>query len=47
MQNYAMKRDAIRRALMNKEEEDACYRAAIHLAGAKALCLPLQENEGP
>jgi len=44
MQNYAMKRDAIRRALLNRDEEDAYYRAVVHLAGAKALCVPWQYN---
>jgi len=44
MQNYAMKRDAIRRALLNKDEEDAYYRAIIHLAGARALCVPWQDD---
>jgi len=44
MQNYAMKRDAIRRALLNRDEEDAYYRAIIHLAGARALCLSAQEE---
>jgi len=40
MQNYAMKRDAIRWALLNKDEEDAYYRAITHLVGARSLCLP-------
>ena len=44
MQNYAMKRDAIRRALLNRDEEDAYNRAVIHLAGAKALCVPWQDD---
>ena len=46
MQNYAMKRDALRRALLNEDEEDACYRAVIHLAGARALCLSSHEDDG-
>ena len=44
MQNYAMKRDATRRILLNKDEEDAYLRAVIHLAGAKALCIPWQDD---
>jgi hypothetical protein len=44
MQNYAMKRDAIRQALLNRDEEDAYYRAVVHLAGAKALCVPWQDD---
>jgi len=44
MQNYAMKRDAIRRALLNRDEEDAYYRAVVHLAGANALCVPWQDD---
>ena len=44
MQNYAMKRDAIRRALLNRDEEDAYLRAVIHLVGARALCVPWQDE---
>ncbi|OPZ22984.1 MAG: Bacterial dynamin-like protein [candidate division BRC1 bacterium ADurb.BinA364] len=44
MQNYAIKHDAIRRGLVNRNEENAYFRAATHLAGASALCLPAQED---
>jgi GTPase Era involved in 16S rRNA processing len=44
MQNYAIKRDALRRALGNKDEEDAHVRALIHLAGAKDVCAPWPED---
>jgi GTPase SAR1 family protein len=40
MQNYAMKRDALRRALLNRAEEDAYLRAIAHLVGTKSLCSP-------
>jgi len=35
MQSYAVKRNAIRRDLINSDEEDAYLRALIHLVGAK------------
>jgi GTP-binding protein EngB required for normal cell division len=44
MQSYAIKRDAIRRHLMNVNEEDAYMRALIHLAGAKDYCTPWPED---
>lgn len=35
MQSYAVKRNAIRRDLINSDEEDAYLRALIHLVGAR------------
>jgi GTP-binding protein EngB required for normal cell division len=44
MQNYALKRDAIRNALTNTDESDAFLRAVIHLAGSKNLCMPRPDD---
>lgn len=44
MQQYAIKRDALRRNLTNKDEEDAYLRTLIHLAGAKDFCTPWPED---
>jgi predicted GTPase len=40
MQSYAIKRDALRRELQNRNEENAHLFALIHLAGHRSLCLP-------
>lgn len=40
MQNLAMKREAVRRALVTEAEEDAYLRAVLHIAGARNLCTP-------
>ena len=40
MQNYAMKRDAIRRHLVNRDENDAYLRAIVHLVGERGVCTP-------
>ena len=40
MQNFAMKREALRRTLHNRAEEDAYLRAVIHLVGEKRVCVP-------
>jgi hypothetical protein len=40
MQNYAAKREATRRDLISPEEQDACVRALIHVAGARDYCGP-------
>jgi predicted GTPase len=44
MQSYAIKRDAIRGHLTNKDEDDAYLRALIHLAGAKDYSTPWPED---
>jgi hypothetical protein len=40
MQNYALKRDALRRDIQNLDEEDAYLRGLIHSVGAKKVCFP-------
>jgi hypothetical protein len=40
MQSYAKKREAVRRDLITKDEEDAYLRALIHVAGAKEYSGP-------
>lgn len=45
MRSYAMKHEAVRRALQNRDEEDAYRRAIIHLVGERYVCVPWIENE--
>jgi GTP-binding protein EngB required for normal cell division len=45
MQNYAIKRDALRRGLLNPDEEEACLLALNRLAGNRILCLPRAGDE--
>lgn len=40
MRSFAMKREAIRRALENRNEEDAYRRAVIRFAGSRNVCAP-------
>jgi hypothetical protein len=40
MYNYAAKREAVRRDLINRDEEDAALRALIHIASAKDCSAP-------
>jgi len=40
MQNYALKRDALRGHTKNLDEDDAYLRGIIHSVGAKKVCLP-------
>ena len=40
MRSSALKRDAIRRELSNRSEEDAYLRAIIHIAGESRVCMP-------
>ncbi len=44
MRNFAMKRDALRKDLLNRDERDAHHRALIHIAGAKHLWLPQEAD---
>lgn len=44
MQRFAMKHDAIRRALVNSDEEDAYIRAIVHLVGEKDALLPQKKQ---
>jgi len=46
MQNYALKRDALRRDLYNKDDDDAYLRALIRLAGTRYLAVPWSRDEG-
>jgi predicted GTPase len=45
MQNYAIKRDALRRELQHPGEEDAHLLALLHLAGHRSLCLPWARDD--
>jgi predicted GTPase len=40
MRTYAMKRDALRRALQNRNEEDAYRRAVTRIVGDRSVCMP-------
>ena len=40
MQGYAMKHAATRHPLTNADENDAAWRALVHLAGSRNLCAP-------
>jgi GTP-binding protein EngB required for normal cell division len=44
MRSYTMKRDALRRSLINKNEEKAFREAVIHLSGERGLCMPWRED---
>lgn len=44
MRSYAMKREALRRALLNTNEADAYRRAVIHMVGGKGVHTPWAEN---
>jgi len=44
MRSYAMKREAIRRALQNLNEEDAYLRAIIRIVGGRSVCMPWAED---
>jgi hypothetical protein len=40
MLNYAAKREALRRDLISADEEDASFRALVHLVGAEEYSAP-------
>jgi predicted GTPase len=40
MRSYAMKHEAIRRALQNRNEKDAYLRAIIRIVGGQSVCMP-------
>ena len=40
MRRYAMKRDALRRSLLNQNEKNAYFRTVSHLVGHRSLCAP-------
>jgi len=44
MKSFAMKHDALRRALQNSNEQDAYKRAIIHIAGDKGVYAPWPED---
>jgi hypothetical protein len=44
MRSYAMKHDALRRSLQNRNEEDAYRRAIIRIVGDWSLCMPWAED---
>jgi GTP-binding protein EngB required for normal cell division len=44
MQNFAMKREALRRTLHNRDEEDAYVRAIIHIVGESRVCVPWKQD---
>jgi GTP-binding protein EngB required for normal cell division len=45
MQSFAIKRDALRKGLLNPDEEEAHLLALTHLAGNRILCLPRAGDE--
>jgi len=44
MQNYALKRDALRGHTRNLDEEDAYIRGIVHSIGAKRVCFPWEPD---
>jgi hypothetical protein len=44
LQAFAMKTDALRRALWNEDEEAAYWRAVTHIVGARGVVAPWQSD---
>ena len=44
MRSYAMKHEALRRTLQNRNEEDAYRRAVIRIVGGRSVCMPWAED---
>jgi hypothetical protein len=44
MQSFAMKHEAIRRALQNRNEEEAYRRTVIRIVGDRNVCVPWPED---
>ncbi len=44
MQSYALKHEAIRRTLQNRNEEDAYRRTMIRIVGGRNVCMPWPED---
>lgn len=44
MRSFAMKQDALRRALQNRSEADAYQRAVTRMVGGKSVCTPWEED---
>jgi hypothetical protein len=44
MRSFAMKHEALRRTLQNRNEEDAYLRTIIHIVGGRSVCMPWVKN---
>jgi len=44
MQSYAVKHEALRRGLQNRNEEDAYRRTVIRIVGGRSVCVPWAED---
>lgn len=44
MRSYALKHEAVRRELQNRDEEEAYRQAVIHLVGERYVCIPWPED---
>jgi hypothetical protein len=44
MQTYAMKHEALRRGLQNRNEKDAYRRAVVRIVGGQSVCVPWAED---
>ena len=44
MRSYALKHDALRRALQNQDEEDAYRRTITRIVGNRNVCMPWAED---
>jgi GTPase SAR1 family protein len=44
MRSYALKHEALRRALQNRNEEDAYRRAVARIVGGRSVCTPWEEE---
>jgi hypothetical protein len=44
MRSYAMKHEALRRALQNRDEEDAFWRAIVHIVGNQSVGTPWAQD---
>jgi GTPase SAR1 family protein len=44
MRSFAMKHEALRRNLLNRNEDDAYRRAVIRFVGGKSICMPRAED---
>ena len=44
MQSFALKHEALRRSLQNRNEEDAYRRAVIRIVGGRSVCMPWAED---
>ena len=44
MRSYALKHEALRRALQNRNEEDAYRRAVARIVGGRSVCMPWEED---